>query len=75
MLLVLTIFCGLRASEVRGLRWQDVDFQQRLVHVRQRATNAGRIGSPKSAAARRSIPMAPIVLNALREWRLQSRGE
>ena len=28
------------------------------------------IGSPKSEAGHRTIPMAPPVLNALREWKL-----
>ena len=30
----------------------------------------GQIGSPKSEAGHRTIPMAPLVLNALREWKL-----
>ena len=72
VLLMLAIFCGLRISEIRGLRWQDVDFDQRIVRIRQRASNAGIIGPLKSAAARRDVPMAPLVLNALREWRLRS---
>src|SRR5262245_16880528 len=33
LLLVLT-FTGLRASEARGLRWQDVDFKRSELHVR-----------------------------------------
>ena len=38
--------------------------------VRQRADEWGQIGPPKSAAGRREIPLAPAVLNALREWKL-----
>jgi integrase len=30
----------------------------------------GTIGDPKSAAGNRTIPMAPLVFNTLREWRL-----
>jgi integrase len=40
------------------------------IHVRQRADEWGTIGSPKSEAGHRTIPMAPPVLNALREWKL-----
>jgi integrase len=69
-LLIAAIFTGLRSSELRGLRWDDVDFEQKVIHVRQRADQWGVIGSPKSEAGHRTIPMAPMVLNALREWKL-----
>jgi integrase len=64
------VFTGMRASELRGLTWNDVDFDQKVVQVRQRANLWGDIGAPKSAAGVRVIPMAPMVVNALREWRL-----
>lgn len=41
-----------------------------MVHVRQRADLWGVIGDPKSAAGDRAIPLAPLVVNTLREWRL-----
>jgi integrase len=70
------IFTGLRASELRGLRWQDVDLTVGVVHVRQRADFWGQIGPPKSKASGRDIPLAPMAVNALRVWRLQCpRGE
>jgi integrase len=69
LLLVLT-FAGLRASEARGLRWQDVDFKRGELHVRQRADRYNVIGKPKSEAGERAIPLGPHVLNALREWKL-----
>jgi integrase len=70
--MVLTaIFAGLRASELRGLRWQDVDFDQRQINVAQRADIFRKIGRLKSKSAYRSIPCPSIVLNALREWKLQ----
>src|SRR5262245_41103824 len=48
-LLLTAIFAGLRASELRGLRWADVDLKRGEVHVRQRADRHGTIGPPKSA--------------------------
>jgi integrase len=69
-LFVTAIFTGMRASELRGLTWSDVDFDRKVIAVRQRANLWGEIGSPKSAAGEREIPMAPMVVNALREWRL-----
>jgi integrase len=67
---VTDIFTGLRSSELRGLRWADIDLKRGLLHVRQRADRYGAIGSPKSEAGERTIPLGPFVLNVLREWRL-----
>lgn len=69
-LLITAIFTGLRSSELRGLRWEDVDLERRALHVRQRADEFGAIGRPKSEAGEREIPLPPIVVNTLREWRL-----
>jgi integrase len=67
---IAAVFTGMRASELRGLTWNDVDFGRNVIHVRQRANLWGDIGAPKSAAGDREIPMAPMVVNALKEWKL-----
>lgn len=67
---VVAIFTGMRASELRGLTWDDVDFTRKVIRVSQRANLWGEIGAPKSAAGSREIPMTPMVANALKEWRL-----
>jgi integrase len=69
-LFLTAIFTGLRASELRGLRWADVDLKRGELHVRQRADRFGTIGRPKSEAGERTIPLLPMVVNALREWKL-----
>ncbi len=69
-LVLVATFCGLRASELRGLRWVDVDFEGRMINVAQRADASHNIGKLKSKAAYRSLRLAPLVLNALREWKL-----
>jgi integrase len=63
-------FAGLRASELRGLRWNDVEFTAGTVHVRQRADQWGVIGRPKTSTSARAIPIGPFVLNTLKEWKL-----
>jgi integrase len=74
--ITVAIFCGLRASELRGLAWADIDFNAGLLHVTQRADAKGRIGKLKSKAGYRSVPMPPLVVQALREWKLQCpRGD
>ena len=69
-LVLVAIFCGLRASELRGLRWADVDFEARLINVAQRADASHKIGKLKSKMAYRSLRLSAVVLNALREWKL-----
>lgn len=69
-LLLTAIFAGLRASELRGLRWEDVDLDRKEIHVRQRADRFNDIGSPKSQAGERTVPIPPMVANALKEWKL-----
>jgi Phage integrase family len=60
-------FTGLRLGELRALRWSDIDFEKRLVHVRRSYTH-GAEGDPmqrfrRSAAApstrrHRELPLA-----------------
>jgi integrase len=71
-LLLTAAFTGLRASELRGLRWQDVDLQHNVIHVRQRADRYNAIGKPKSAAGARDVPIGVMVVNTLRQWKLAS---
>jgi integrase len=68
--LITAIFTGLRSSEIRGLRWQDVDLKVGELHVRQRVDRYGVIGVPKSKAGDRTILLGPLVVNTLKEWRL-----
>ena len=70
-LLITAAFVGLRASELRGLRWKDLDLKTGKLHVQQRADRLNQIGRPKSAAGDREIPLRPVVLQTLREWKLK----
>lgn len=69
-LILTAIFCGLRPSEIRGLRWQDVDLTKNEISVQQRADRYNAIGKPKSISGERTLPAPPMVINALKEWKL-----
>jgi integrase len=69
-LLVTAVFTGLRASELRGLRWSDINLDASEVHVHQRADRFNTIGRPKSASSERTVPFGKFVANTLREWKL-----
>jgi len=64
------IFTGMRASELRGLKWANVDLKKGEIHVRERADMFHDIGHPKSAAGERAIPIGPMVVNTLKQWKL-----
>lgn len=70
-LLLVAIRCGLRASELRGLPWSDVDLKKGEIHVRQRADAYNRIGPPKSESGERGVPIPPATIKALKEWKLK----
>jgi len=69
-LILTAIFTGLRGSELRGLCWPDIDLKQAELHVRQRADKFNTMGKPKTASGQRTVPMPPILVNTLREWKL-----
>lgn len=61
---------GMRGSELRGLAWPDVDLKRSEITINQRADRFGDIGKLKSEAGARTIPIGPMVVNTLREWKL-----
>ncbi|MBG0797845.1 site-specific integrase [Methylocystis sp. L43] len=69
-ILLTAIFSGLRSSELRGLRWHDVNLKKGEIHVRQRVDQWGAFGAPKSESGERIVPLPPIIVNTLREWKL-----
>ena len=70
-ILATAAMAGLRSSELRGLRWSDLDLDVGILRVRQRADETGKMGPPKSAAGTRDIPMSPWLVNVLKRWRLE----
>src|SRR5580693_4334123 len=55
-------------GEVLGLRWQDIDFGTKVIHVRQRIHRAGgelHIGPVKTRAGSRDLPLLGLSHAAL----------
>jgi integrase len=74
VMFTVALFTGMRISELRGLAWDAVDFHRKIIRVHQRADEYGELGSPKSRAGEREIPMAPIVIDALTTWTSSCRA-
>ena len=64
----LDVFTGLRRGELIGLRWQDVDFEQLVIHVR-RSVVAMVEGAPKTEASQNDVPLDAQTAETLFAWR------
>jgi integrase len=64
-------FTGLRLGELRGLRWEDIDWMRRLIHVR-RSYTVNKEGPPKSGKVR-SVPLIDQAARALDELSRRER--
>jgi integrase len=77
-LYVVAVAIGLRQGEALGLRWQDVDFDSRLIHDRvelQRLERQFRIVELKTHRSHRTVAMPQYVVDQLREHRTRQRKE
>lgn len=67
---------GIRSSELRGLKWSDIDFQNRKIHIRRNVTHDSKhnkfiTGELKTLSGQRDIPMTQTAYDLLME--LKSR--
>ncbi len=60
------VYTGVRAGELAGLRWADVDLERRTVNVRRSYD-----GKTKTRASRRHVPIVDVLLPVLRSWKLR----
>ena len=70
-----TLFCiltmdGLRAGEVLGLQWKDIDLDRRLLHVRRSAWY-GHVQTAKSKASETVLPMPQLLVTVLKKYQTQ----
>jgi integrase len=65
---------GVRVSEALGLRWHDIDFDAREIHVRHQLAADGSLKTPKTRAGSRSIPLLPVLEKELRRHREAQLG-
>jgi integrase len=65
---------GASTSELIALQWPHVDFQRKLVHIRQGFVN-GRFTTLKTDGASRDIDMLPSVAETLRQQMEEPKGQ
>lgn len=77
--ILLSLCMGLRIGELCGLKWEDVDFQRKILHIRrtvQRITSANGnrktkivISAPKSATSCRDIAIPDFLMEYFKMYR------
>jgi integrase len=69
---------GLRQGEALGLRWSDVELDAGVLNVRHALLRIGgrrELTEPKTALSRRTIPLPPLAVAALRSHRIRQLEE
>lgn len=59
-MVLIAVLTGLRRGELFALRWSAVDFERKLIHVRESVYD-GHFGSPKTRSSFRKIPMSEVL--------------
>jgi integrase len=62
---------GLRVGELLGLKWEDVDFERDVIHIK-RSIVKQRIGPPKTEASQKPIPLNTELAQSLRLWKMKT---
>jgi integrase len=73
VLLATAAYTGLRQSELLGLLWREVDFDDGYIHVREQLDRDGRRVPPKTEQAVRDVALAPKLALMLKGHRIASR--
>jgi integrase len=71
-MVLLDVVTGLRASELVGLKWADIDFIKNEIRV-TRSIVLQVVGSCKTEASQKPVPLDPLLARTLRTWRLHTR--
>jgi integrase len=72
---VVAIHTGMRRGELLGLKWGDVDLEAGTVSVKRSVDVDGRLKEPKNQASRRTLPLTPQAVDALKAHRVRQNEE
>jgi len=68
-LFMMAIMSGARQGELLGLKWSDLDLENKQIKIR-RTFNSQAWYKPKTRSSKREIDLGPATIRALKKWRL-----
>ena len=71
-MVLLDVVTGLRASELFGLKWTDIDFAKNEIRV-MRSIVLQVVGPRKTEASQKPVPLDPFLARTLRTWRARTK--
>jgi integrase len=71
-MVLLDVVTGLRASELFALKWTDIDFKNNEISVTRSIVNQV-IGSCKTEASQKPVPLDPLLARTLCTWRVHTK--
>ena len=69
-LVLLAASTGLRQSELFGLKWGDLNFDEKIIFV-TRSIVCGVVGPCKTESSQKPVPLHPFIAETLVQWREQ----
>ena len=71
----LVLCTGMRSGEIGGLKWMDIDFEQKTLHINRtllfdKKKGGFYFGTPKSKTSKRDIPLTDTAINILKEQKI-----
>jgi integrase len=64
-LVLMAVLTGMRIGELLALRWKNVDFERKIIRIRE-AVYEGHNSTPKTRGGNRDLPLGPALEQALR---------
>lgn len=75
-IILVLLYTGMRSGECLGLQWEDIDFEQRKIHIRHTLSDVGGnhfLTTPKTATSIRDLYMNDNLLALLKKHRVEQR--
>ena len=71
-MVLLDVVTGLRASELFGLKWTDINFKKNEISV-TRSIVMQVVGPCKTEASQKPVPLDPVLARTLRSWQAHAK--
>ena len=72
IMIKLMLLTGIRNAELHGLRWSDIDFEKKLIHIKRNRLYSKRLGTyekcPKTKTSERDIPLSDGLIADLKVY-------